>query len=79
MNAVSAATSAAGESLDGKKDEKKDDKITVGQKADMEDSIQKPKESFSLMSVPNLFKANKEPRPNWSDGASYGLGFAPAN
>ena len=45
----------------------------------MEDSIKKPKESFSLMSVPNLFKVNKEPRPNWSDNASYGLGFAPAN
>jgi hypothetical protein len=79
LSAVGAASSAASASLEGKKDEKKDDKVTVGQKVDMEDSIQKPKESFSLMSVPNLFKAKKEPRPNWSDNASYGLGFAPVN
>lgn len=83
LSAVSAATDAASASLEGKKDEttddKKSEKFTVGQKVEMEDSIKKPKESFSLMSIPNLFKANKEPRPNWSDGASYGLGFAPAN
>ena len=44
---------------------------------DAESNMKIGKESFSLMSIPNLFKSSKEPRANWSDQNAYGLPFAP--
>lgn len=44
---------------------------------DAESNMMFGKESFSLMSIPNLFKSSKEPRANWSDQNAYGLPFAP--
>ena len=57
--------------------EEKENYMTRTDIVDAESNMKLGKESFSLMSIPNLFKSSKEPRANWSDQNAYGLPFAP--
>jgi hypothetical protein len=57
--------------------EKKTESMTTTDIVDAESNMKRAKESFSLMSIPNLFKSTKEPRANWSGKNAYGLPFAP--
>ena len=60
-----------------KEPEKKTESMTTTDIVDAENNMKRAKESFSLMSIPNLFKSTKEPRANWSGKNAYGLPFAP--
>ena len=57
-------------------EEKKEEAPTAEAKAALEDSM-RPKEAFSLMSIPNIFNFKKQPIANWSGKNAYGLPFAP--
>jgi len=57
--------------------EKKTESMTTTDIVDAENNMKRAKESFSLMSIPNLFKSTKEPRANWSGKNAYGLPFSP--
>jgi hypothetical protein len=56
--------------------EKKTESMTTTDIVDAENNMKRAKESFSLMSIPNLFKSTKEPRANWSGKNAYGLPFS---